>query len=566
MHFSCVGYPDQKKEGEAFVKSIMKDYVDIPNSNGMRVLNDILDIETNSRGNVVLRNITEKFWREVIEATKTHRVCAVGTPGIGKTTTTCIPIRFLLEEKKTVVYRVRRIGNKGYVYMFIPTLDEVIVKVIREVEFDSADTNVNKADIYYVVDPGKTDDNCNLDDNFTGKIIIVASPDSVHWGRGDFGKQRGRSLPGIFLFHPVWELDELITSKQYFRYSLNDDVVIYRYEKVGGIPRHIFTDVATFDGIMINQVAALNKLDEKQLEKMAENDITAVQTFDRSQPGNLLMVYKCPDNNYHNFIVSAVSQHVLTEILKRNEIYLWNVMVSRGVNWGGFGWKMFEAYCQRKMLGNVREFLDVHRHDGNKLVRSAKLWLGGCQKIEGTRRNLIDAANGKENVVFYSICPSHDLFDFVYKEKSTYHAFQVTVGKDHSCNRESLLKNASQAGALSNFYLYYLVYDTKYPAFKLKPANPTRQLRHPHNKEWHIYSVRIPSPQEAQNVNEPKKAKRSTDTPKQTASMTYYNTRSVVQSRKSPPLSTTPFPGNILDSTQPIDSNDKKPQSRKRLR
>ena len=108
------GYPDQVKLGQNFIESIMGNYEpildvdgmknDIPATNGMNVLRNVIETETGVRGNVVIRSITEKFWLQVIEATKTHRVCALGTPGIGKTTTTCILIRLLLKQNKTVLF------------------------------------------------------------------------------------------------------------------------------------------------------------------------------------------------------------------------------------------------------------------------------------------------------------------------------------------------------------------------------------------------------------------------------------------------------------------------------
>ena len=72
----------------------MKPYDDVPNSGNMRILRDVLSIEGIGKQNVILRSkITEEFWQKVIEATEDSRVCAVGTPEIGKTSSTCILIR-----------------------------------------------------------------------------------------------------------------------------------------------------------------------------------------------------------------------------------------------------------------------------------------------------------------------------------------------------------------------------------------------------------------------------------------------------------------------------------------
>ena len=93
-------YSGQIKRGQDFVESIMKDYEDIPSSNGMKVLRNAMNLETGKSSNVVIRNITEDFWKTVIDTTSRSRVCTVGTPGIGKTTSTCILIRLLLQPAK----------------------------------------------------------------------------------------------------------------------------------------------------------------------------------------------------------------------------------------------------------------------------------------------------------------------------------------------------------------------------------------------------------------------------------------------------------------------------------
>jgi hypothetical protein len=220
----------------------------------MSVLKNVVDLESYSTRDVVLRSITEDFWEEVITSTSTQRVCAVGTPGIGKTTITCILIRLLLQQNRTVIYHILTTKNDGYVYMFTPISKdplEIDVNVIAEKYFMYGDTEVNMTTMYYVADPGQTMEvSCNINNAFLGKVIIVASPNSKHWGGSDFRKERGASLPGLFLNFPVWTLDELIAAKQYFKYNLDDEKIINRYEQVGGVPRHIFTDDATFNGIL----------------------------------------------------------------------------------------------------------------------------------------------------------------------------------------------------------------------------------------------------------------------------------------------------------------------------
>jgi pantothenate kinase len=95
-------------KGKSYVASIMAPYKNIPNSD-MEVLQGVLDLDTGKSYDLVLRNMTEDYWRKVIEQCKAFRICAVGTPGIGKTTTTCILIRLLLKQNDTVVYQYKQL-------------------------------------------------------------------------------------------------------------------------------------------------------------------------------------------------------------------------------------------------------------------------------------------------------------------------------------------------------------------------------------------------------------------------------------------------------------------------
>ena len=46
------------------------------------------------------------------------------------------------------------------------------VKFVREYKFDYRDEDANKLSTYYEVDPGQTIDNCNLDIDFVGKVVV----------------------------------------------------------------------------------------------------------------------------------------------------------------------------------------------------------------------------------------------------------------------------------------------------------------------------------------------------------------------------------------------------------
>lgn len=67
---SDVAALDAKERASTVVATIMKyDIIeDIPNSHGMKVMRNIPDLETGKEyGTLIMRNITEKFWKACIE-------------------------------------------------------------------------------------------------------------------------------------------------------------------------------------------------------------------------------------------------------------------------------------------------------------------------------------------------------------------------------------------------------------------------------------------------------------------------------------------------------------------
>jgi DNA polymerase III delta prime subunit len=333
----------------------MGEYEVIDDGDGMKVLRNVLDLESDKKGNVVIRPSDERFWHKVIEATEKSRVCAMGTPGIGKTTTTSILIRELLQQKKIVIYRVCGINNEGYIYLFTPKeFDGVNVNVIRENEFIYDDPVVNNEAIYYIVDPGKFNGNCDLHTAYKGKVIIVASPNCRHWGRNEFGKDR-RGVRGKFLFFPIWSLYELITARFCFPVHLEVVDIEDRFETVGGIPRHIFTTMEVYNDVINKQKNAINKLNADQIRSMTNEDMSSVPTFDSSEPESAIMVYKPSDESFEKFTCDVSSKHIFRLLVKEKIIYLWNCLLDRGGAKGATTWEVFETYCQEIMSNHQEE-------------------------------------------------------------------------------------------------------------------------------------------------------------------------------------------------------------------
>jgi hypothetical protein len=318
MNAAVIGATEKRaiERGHLFIQSIMKDYEDIPNSNGMRVLRDVALLGKETSQNVVLRSITEDFWLKVIQATEAQRVCALGTPGVGKTTTSYILIRLLLQAKKKVVYHYKYGGDKKnyFVYFFTPSTgksDNIDVKVIAEPDFDSSDPSMDNESTYYIVDPGKTKDSCDPAEIFKGKVIIVTSPDERHWGKGEFIKKRddGTQIPGTFRFFPVWTLQEILAAANYFpktdSLSLSEDEIIQHFGIVGGVPRLIFD--STIEESKEEQLRVISSLSPEGVEKLVADGYTVPSLYAENIPKGFLLSYKLADDDNGTYEKAVVT-------------------------------------------------------------------------------------------------------------------------------------------------------------------------------------------------------------------------------------------------------------------
>jgi hypothetical protein len=79
--FALVGVQDGEKQdaqhlAEDFAESIMISVEDIPNSDGMRVLKEVVNLETGDHLDAVIRKITQPLWQDCIDKVNTER-CAI---------------------------------------------------------------------------------------------------------------------------------------------------------------------------------------------------------------------------------------------------------------------------------------------------------------------------------------------------------------------------------------------------------------------------------------------------------------------------------------------------------
>ena len=498
MIFARIEYSNKKEEGEAFVKSIMQEYETIPGSEGMRVLRGVVSLEGKGKYDVVLRGITENFWQEVIDATEHFRVCAVGTPGIGKTATTCVLIRLLLELHKTVVYRVFGIASDAYVFMFIPPSSDspnVAVKVIRENEFDYADGNVNEASVYYVVDPGKTKTKtCDLNSDYHGQVIIVASPDEGHWAGSQFFKGSRYCKSGTMMFFPVWTLQELITSLPIFSKSgtpLDESCIKERFERFGGVPSYVFAKEDEYKNYIQVQDRALADLSSDAAILLAYKNRSAIKSESSDLPKDILLSYiMSPDNcqKYRTGYAEFASEYIYKFIVAKYMLQLWKQML---YNYAYFDKYLYEVYVRKLFYDNVKppsskEYKIREASSKGKESTSVIISLTGCIASEKVDC-VVEAAAAKSMVVFHSYTTKHKFIDFIYRLDSnpvTYNCFLCTFAPNHSAKSDhiyglvSKIMNVSINNATQpKINIYYAVPKHRFKVFVTDPVDASKRAR-----------------------------------------------------------------------------------------
>jgi hypothetical protein len=478
----------------------------------MRVWKNFPKLETGSYGDIVIRNITEPFWKACIDTVNTPgrriRVCAVGTPGIGKTTCTPYLIRMLLKKNgDTVVYLLRKNNEKGRYYQFVKQEDGTITARIypEEKDIDSIPV-LKKESTYYIIDPRKTTDSCDPGDEFEGKVIIPSSPNSRHWGNQEFTKNRD-GVFGVFHFFPLWTLDELQHARPYITTTemppLTPEDVEQRFGEVGGVPRHIFADPVYYARCLELQDSAVQQLTFEQAEDIARDEIRELDAMNSKVPKSAIMGYtvKPGDSKFQQKEIVLVSPRAGEKVYSKFMKLLWKLMLKLQIK----GDMIFEAYTRAKMAERTKTEYEARffcygcKEPDPNVTKTPPL--GGCTATRYSA-NIIGRALNEPNVVFHSVRSNEALVDFVYYDKSEwhFHLFQATTSETHDININQA-KNIStrllQSNKVRNVSLYYLVPGDNYPNYRTKRKN-LGELWSKSNaaffSNWRMWEVLVPNP------------------------------------------------------------------------
>jgi hypothetical protein len=239
---------EANENAKLFGQMIFSPFEPIAGSEGMSVLRGVPSLESGQKEDcIVVRPGIETFWEACISKANPIRgkctVIVVGTPGIGKTTTTPLLIRQLLMRGETVVYLIRTKERVGFYYSFVPikgSNNEVTGIKARAYSETMETANVpglESSSSYFIVDPGKTKDSCDPEDTFKPKVIIVSSPESKHWGGSSAGKGRDPAPATATKMHyPLWTKEELISAMNVLEPKMKKSTFEERFRIFGGVP------------------------------------------------------------------------------------------------------------------------------------------------------------------------------------------------------------------------------------------------------------------------------------------------------------------------------------------
>ena len=113
---------------------------------------------------MIIRTADFNVWNRLLDTLKESNgkkrvTAAVGTPGVGKSTTASFAIRSILKEEKTVVYLQRTMDQSGYYIQISPSEHQegrFDIELIPEKTSPTFIPSLSDPESYYVVDPGKT--------------------------------------------------------------------------------------------------------------------------------------------------------------------------------------------------------------------------------------------------------------------------------------------------------------------------------------------------------------------------------------------------------------------------
>eukprot|EP00736_Rhodelphis_marinus_P008779 Rmarinus@m.14777 len=476
--------------GKAFVRSILKPkatkWLTDASGKQMLVLVGVQVLRPHAPPlDLFVRSVTKPFWEHCITMAENGvRVCAVGSPGIGKSLTSLFAIKLLLEKGKTVVFLRRTITKRDVYYQFTPSSSGaagvVDVDVFPETCQPEDIRSMKDPNTFYIVDPGMTKDSCNPSATVKAHVIICSSPDSSHWGGSEFAKMRHDEVTrgGRFYYYPIWSLHELLVAGEHLAASahtysgsasptLDDEsseqlaeedrqcppfsaeVIKSRFWRFGGIPRVVLTtDLSAISQYEEDQRISINSLNDKCLREMCEGNVE-VDAFKPYAPKSSVVAYSVQPKQWKTARAILVSDQVEYRVAQKYEEGFWNyIFATKDDNVKA---SRFENYARAWFLREQRGSVEL-KCLSTKL--SEELLIPNCKSSEMLMASGAAVTQWKhcteDNVLYYSKSSQAPFADFVIKQGNTYYVINATISRKRNMKPDLLLRFCCQVAKNSD--------------------------------------------------------------------------------------------------------------------
>jgi hypothetical protein len=337
---------------------------------------------------------------------------------------------------------------------------------------------------FYVVDPGQTSRDCIPSDDFLPRIIVVSSPNAVHWGGEKFTKSRDDIVTisgGLFFYYPLWSWAELRQARELLnaggKVDLSLEEMSERFPAVGGVPRHLWMPKKVFDIYVENQALSVNWLSTLQTEKIAMGQWNLLASNDSDQPKSTIIGYEVVEgSDFFRAVIVPISWMIRQKVSEQHLVNTWNTVCNRP-NPG----TAFEEYTWLLMIGdNKRSMMSracVGRLNVNAYLTVDDAELGGCKDLQKVDK-LMPAARNEPGTLFLPLNDQEEFIDFVYAEvapnpvKIHFHAFQATYSGRHVAKQAGISKFEAALQPGEKATAYYLVPSWQFQTFVTSPVQP----------------------------------------------------------------------------------------------
>ena len=471
---------------------------------------------------VILRQEDKSFWEACLSGSMERKICGVGFPGIGKTTTTFYLLKqIVMERKKTVVYAVQEQFPRKTVYTkFVPVVvsGAVVDVTVSCIESDQGRDGVHELcnGDYYIVDPGDTKSSCDVRFSKNVCFILVCSCDESHWGKNEFTKMRSRggnlpvlglgedfqeeflhsialdndedlherTLGGAFVYCNSWTLRDLVNGKQILGLGhLSDENICSRYRVIGGSVRRIIDfSLATQEQRMAN---ALSRLSGQAIHELADGRCDFA--FNTNAPESTLVSVEPHRNNPLMYDLAICSDFAEEMIAQKHLKLSWYAVLDED-NSGNRG-NLFESFVRVKLSRQMELAMDrdsspdpppKESKDRKKNYKESSTTLHFSNRTIVRVTNLAQSVrNGSAANLYYSRDEAEPLIGMIFRFDGGFMAIQVTIRTQHVAATAKIRDLVAALSLADNekLVIVYAVPCNRLQNFETTPVNPL--LGHP---------------------------------------------------------------------------------------